>query len=188
MLKGMLRYGPPWKLAVIGLVAILAGVALILVDWNAPELAKFVAMLLIARGALHIVTTSFEGVDGAVSGSIGIVEAAVGIVLLVWPDATLEVIAVTVGLLVVVRGVLAVAISVATRNTHRHWKVELASALIEIALGVVLLVHSEGTRATAVTIGIVAALSGLVELVTACARLRLAHEAGDARVTLVASV
>jgi hypothetical protein len=36
--------GPPWKLAVIGMVAIIAGVALLLVDWTLASLAAFAAV------------------------------------------------------------------------------------------------------------------------------------------------
>src|SRR5690242_15266983 len=99
----MPTYGPPWKLALIGAVAVVAGVALLLVDWTVPQLAAFVAMLLVARGSLHVVTTDFEGVDGALATLRGVAEIGVGIALLAWPHPTLLVVAVLVGVLVLAR-------------------------------------------------------------------------------------
>lgn len=63
----MFSYRPPWKQALIGAVAVIAGVALLLTDWSLAQLVSFVAMFFVARGALHLVTMSFEGVSGALS-------------------------------------------------------------------------------------------------------------------------
>ena len=41
----MLSFGPPWKLALMGAVSLVAGIALFFVDWQLGELAAFVAML-----------------------------------------------------------------------------------------------------------------------------------------------
>src|SRR5260370_24850013 len=81
--------GPPWKLAVIGAVAVIAGIALLLVDWSLDQLAAFVAMFFVARGALHIVTTTFEGLAGALSALLGCGEAGRGVALLACPEPTL---------------------------------------------------------------------------------------------------
>jgi uncharacterized membrane protein HdeD (DUF308 family) len=40
----------PWKLAVAGGVGIVAGVALVSVDWTLASLAAFVGLALLARG------------------------------------------------------------------------------------------------------------------------------------------
>jgi hypothetical protein len=61
----MSTISPPWKVALIGSVAVVAGTALFLVDWTLAQLAAFVAMLFVARGALHLVTMTFDGVIGA---------------------------------------------------------------------------------------------------------------------------
>jgi len=100
----MSPFGPPWKLGVIGAVAVMAGIALFLVDWTTGQLAAFVAMLLVARGALHLTTTSFDGVTGALGTLQGAVEVGAGVVLLAWPHPTLLVLTVVVGAIVVVQG------------------------------------------------------------------------------------
>jgi hypothetical protein len=55
----------PWKLAVTGGVGIVAGVALVSVDWTLASLAAFAGLALVARGALYLVTSaSFLGLAG----------------------------------------------------------------------------------------------------------------------------
>jgi hypothetical protein len=63
----MSSFGPRWKLGVTGAV-VTAGIALILVDWTIARLTVFVATVLVARGALHITTTTLESVPGAPRG------------------------------------------------------------------------------------------------------------------------
>jgi uncharacterized membrane protein HdeD (DUF308 family) len=172
----MLSFGPPWKLALVGAVAVTAGVALLLVDWTLPQLAVFVAMLFIARGALHIVTVSFEGVSGALSTVLGGAELAVGLLLLVWPHPTLLVIVVVVGALVLARGIVDVAIILATRPGRAYWRINFAGAVVEIVLGVVLIARPGGTvGGTASTLGALAILEGVMEISAAAARARRAH-------------
>jgi hypothetical protein len=57
----------PWKLAVVATVAVAAGVKMLLTDWTLAGLTAFVALLLVASGALRIVITrSFRGVAGSI--------------------------------------------------------------------------------------------------------------------------
>jgi uncharacterized membrane protein HdeD (DUF308 family) len=169
----MLTSAPPWKTVIIGLVAILAGVALVLVDWQVNELAKFVAMLFIALGALHIVTSPFEGIEGGVSASMAGGEMAVGIALLVWPSPTLLVLGVIVGAAVTLRGAVAGTITLATRDTHKHWKLAFGERVVEFGLGVALIARPSGTvRGTAVTLGVLMMIAGLSEVVAGVSRMR----------------
>jgi uncharacterized membrane protein HdeD (DUF308 family) len=178
----MPTYGPPWKLALIGAVAVVAGVALVLVDWTVPQLAAFVAMLLVARGALHVVTTNFEGVDGALSTLQGVAEIAVGVALLAWPSPTLVVVAVFVGVLVLARNVVEVTIVLATRHEHRHWELALVTSVAEMAVAAVLITRPFGSvKATATTLGVLALLDGGVEIVVAIAQTRGRHHARNTR-------
>ena len=61
----------PWKLALIGAVPAVAGFAPLSVGWPLPQIATFVAMLFVARGALHIMTMSLEGIYGALDALHG---------------------------------------------------------------------------------------------------------------------
>jgi hypothetical protein len=167
----MSPFGPPWKLAVIGAVAVIAGIALLLVDWTIAQLAAFVAMLLVGRGALHLTTTSFDGVTGALGTLQGAVEGGAGVVLLAWPHPTLLVLAVLVGAIVVVQGTVDATIVGATRREHVHWTIRLFADVVQVGLGVALIAHpSDSVHTAALIIGVVAILAGVVEITTALTR------------------
>jgi uncharacterized membrane protein HdeD (DUF308 family) len=171
----MSTYGPPWKLGLMGGVAIVAGVALLRLDWTVAALAAFTAMLFIARGALHVVTTSFQGVAGGLATVQGAIEIGVGLVLLAWPDPTLFIVLIVVGATAIVQGTVDAPLVVATRADRPGWssRFRFAADLGQIAVGAVLILLRNGTvRAGAVTLGILAILAGGIELVTAIGRSR----------------
>ena len=120
----MFSYGPPWKQAVIGAVAVIAGLALLLIDWTLAQLVAFVAMFFVGRGALHLVTMTFEGVSGALSALLGCAEIGIGVLLLAWPNPTLLVLAAAVGGLVLVRGIVHATVVLATRAEQQHWALQ----------------------------------------------------------------
>jgi uncharacterized membrane protein HdeD (DUF308 family) len=181
----MSPYGPPWKLALTGAVAIAAGVALLLVDWNVAQLGALVAMLFIGRGALHVVTTtSFRGVTGALSALQGGGEIGVGLLLLAWPHPTLLVIAVVVGAWVVVQATVDATLVVATRGDQRRWWIRFGTDVVLFALGVALIARPAGTvDAAALTLGAIAVVAGAVEIATAVGRMRSEHRARRAQAT-----
>src|SRR5262245_22539629 len=150
----MPTYGPPWKLALIGVVALVAGVALLRLDWTLPQLVAFTAMLLIARGALHLVTTSFAGVSGGLAPLQGLVELGVGVVLLAWPDPTLLILMVLVAALAIVQGTIDATLVLATRADHPAWMVSVVADLGQIGIGVALVaVRTSSVRTGAVLLG-----------------------------------
>jgi uncharacterized membrane protein HdeD (DUF308 family) len=164
----MSPFGPPWKLGVIGAVAVTAGIALVLVDWTIAQLAAFVAMLLIARGALHLTTTTFDGVPGALGTLQGGAEVAAGVVLLAWPHPTLVAVGVIAGVLVVGQGVVDLTIVAATREEHVHWPVRFIADVVQVVLGGVLIARAAGTvRAVSLILGALALLGGGIEIAAA---------------------
>ncbi len=136
---------PTWKVAVIGAVALTAGCALVIVNWTLPQVAAFLAMLFIARGALHLVTTSFEGMPGALSALLGLGEVAVGLVLLIWPSPTVFVV-VVVGVWTITRAVTLGTNLLATRHQHPHLRLLLVAPMVEFAGGVALFARAVGHR------------------------------------------
>ena len=124
---------PPWKLAVIGAVAVIAGLALVLVDWTLAQLTAFAAMLFVARGALHIVTTSFEGPLGALSALLGCGEFGVAAILIARPGGTASATALTLGVLGVLQGVVEISTAIARYRNERR---SLAPAVVRSAAAV----------------------------------------------------
>ena len=172
----------PWKLAVSGGVGIVAGAALLSVDWTLAPLAAFVGLALVARGALHLVSAaSFVGFGGAfavleVAGDVG-----VGITALVWPEPTRLSLALLVGLWAIVRAVAGGTIAVTTRADRPWWLLFLVVAVAAGGLGVVLIARSNGSvRGTAVTIGLVLLLEGMREVSEAALRERQQRRLGRA--------
>jgi uncharacterized membrane protein HdeD (DUF308 family) len=140
----------------------------VIVNWTVPQLAAFLAMLFIARGALHLVTTSFEGMAGALSALLGLGEVAVGLVLLIWPSPTLLVIVVVVGVWTVIRAVTLGTNILATRRLHSHVRLLLIPPVVEVAAAVLLFARAPGTvREVAVIIGAVMMIDGVTELLLA---------------------
>jgi uncharacterized membrane protein HdeD (DUF308 family) len=155
-------------MAVIGAVALAAGCALIIGNWTVPQLAAFVGLLFIARGALHVVTTSFDGMSGALSALLGLGEVAVGLILLVWPSPTVFVIVVVVGVWTLTHAITLGTNILATRQQRPHARVLLVPPLVELAGGVALFARASGTvRDVAVVIGALMIVDGVAELLLA---------------------
>jgi uncharacterized membrane protein HdeD (DUF308 family) len=164
----MSPFGSRWRLGVTGAVVVTAGIALVLVDWTIAQLTAFVATVLVAHGALHITTTTFEGVPGALGMLQGGAEIAAGIVLLAWPHPTLLVLTVVVGALVLVQAIVDATIIASIRNQHPCWRARIVADIVQVLLGVALITRPAGTvRATSLTIGALAILAGGVEIAAA---------------------
>ena len=164
----------PWKLAVTGGVGIVAGVALVSVDWTLASLAAFVGLALVARGALQLVLTApFLGLAGAfavlgVGGDVG-----VGIAALAWPDPTLLSLAVLVGSWAILRAVVGGTIAVTTPAEHPPWPISLVFAISELIVGVIVIAGpGDSLRGLAVTIGLLALLEATREIAEAVFRSR----------------
>jgi hypothetical protein len=171
----MSSFGPPWKLALPGGVAVLAAVALLPVNWGTPATGRVRRDVFIGRGSLHVVTTSFQGVRGAHSALQGGGELGVSVLLLVWPHPTLLVVAVAVavGTWVVVRAAVAGSLVLATRGDRRRWWVRFGADVIELALGVALIARLVDTvHAAALTLGAIAVRAGTIEIATAVIHMR----------------
>jgi uncharacterized membrane protein HdeD (DUF308 family) len=167
----MLSFGPPWKLALAGSVGFVAGVALFLTDWQLSALVAFVAMFFVARGALHLATTSFEGTTGALSALQGGGEMVAGLLLLVWPSPTLVVLTVVVGVVVGVESIVDGVVVLTTRDDVPHWTLRVMVDLVEVVLAIALVARPEGTvDASAMTLGAIALVAGTLEIATALQR------------------
>ena len=173
-------------------MGIVAGVALLSVDWTVAPLAAFVGLALVARGALHLVIpVSFVGFAGAfavleVAGDVG-----VGITALAWPKPTLVSLALLVGLWAVLRALVGATIALTTRADHPCWLLSLVIAMIGGLFGVILIARSGGsTRDAAVVMGLWALLEGTREVSEAGflhRRERRLHRAAHATSSAAAS-
>jgi hypothetical protein len=165
-------YPTPWKRSVIATVCLAAGLKLLLASWTLAGVSAFVALLLVALGALRLVTTpAFDGLGGAAAVLAAGGDVAVGAVVLAWPSVTLLIFATVVGAWVAIRSVAAATIIVATRATYPTWVVALSVTIAELALAIVLIARPSGdVNGAALTVGAIAALEGALELEAVIAR------------------
>jgi hypothetical protein len=166
-------YPTPWKRSVIATVCLAAGLKLLLASWTLAGVSAFVALLLVALGALRLVTTpAFDGLGGAAAVLAAGGDVAVGGVVLAWPGVTLFILATVVGAWVAIRSVAAATVIVATRGTSSStWAVALAVTVAELALAIVLIARPSGdVNGAALTVGAIAVLEGALELAEAIAR------------------
>jgi uncharacterized membrane protein HdeD (DUF308 family) len=162
-----------WVLLVSGIVSIVAGGIVLIVDWTVGDLAVFLGVLFILRG---IFTMFSQPIDGSVRGwavALGLLEAGVGIAVLVWPDPTLLVVAALIGWWVLFSGVMTTVGSISARRILPYWGLFLALGIVEAVAGVWLLQQPGLTLvATVLAIGLWSVIYGIV-LTTASFELRL---------------
>ncbi len=106
-------------LAVIGVLSAIAGLILIKHPFN--TLVAFTLILgvwLVVVGISRFVNAfmSREGRGGAIV--IAVVDVAAGIVLLAWPDLSLSTLAVIIGIILIIRGLLFIVVGWGMRKVH----------------------------------------------------------------------
>ena len=152
-----------WVLLVSGIVSIVAGGIILLVDWTLGDLAVFLGALLILRGLFTLFT---QPVAGGVRGwavGLGLLELGVGIAVLVWPDPTLLVVAAVIGWWVLFSGVMTTVGSISARRILPYWGLFLALGIVEAVVGVWLLQQPGLTLvATVLAIGLWSIVYGIV--------------------------
>ena len=164
----------PWKLAVTGGVGIVAGVALVSVDWTLASLAAFAGFAL--RGTGRVVP-GHVGVVSGLAGAFAVLEVAgdvgVGITAIAWPDPTLLSLAVLVGSWAILHAIVGGTIAVTTPAEHPPWPLSLVFAISELVVGVIVIGRpGDSVRGVAVTIGLLALLEGTREIAEAAFRSR----------------
>jgi uncharacterized membrane protein HdeD (DUF308 family) len=155
-----------WVLALIGAITAILGV-IVIVRPVAGEfaLAVFIAAGFIISGIGDLVTAG-RWPRVWVPVVWGVLSLAAGIVTIVWPSITLEVLAVVIGLMLLVRGVIA-AMGALVDKPH-GWGVWLVIGLVEVAAGVAAIAWPDITiLIVAIIIGIDLLIAGLAELAVA---------------------
>jgi uncharacterized membrane protein HdeD (DUF308 family) len=157
-----------WVLFVTGIVSLVAGGLILSVNWSVGALATFVGFALVFRG---IFTTFGVPVDGSMRGwsvGLGLLEAAVGVAVWVWPAPTLSVLAAFIGWWVLFSGVMAIAGGIAGRPVLPYWVLTLTFGVIEIVVASSLLARPGLTVLAAVlAIGLWCIVYGIVDVMLA---------------------
>jgi len=122
-----------------GILLILLGVFLVIPSEEAHDLLIRGLGLLLCIAAVGVGSRLWMQTQARTYGPIAwlacIAPLVIGIILLIWPRESLEAIAVTVGIVVLLRGVIETSVGLANRS-QRGWEFWLARGLIAIALGI----------------------------------------------------
>ncbi|MBV8560869.1 MAG: DUF308 domain-containing protein [Acidimicrobiia bacterium] len=157
-----------WALLLMGLVSLVAGGIIIANDWTISDLAVFISVLLIIEGVFTLVGSPIDGSARTWSIVAGLVEIGTGIAIWVWPGQTLLVVAFFIGWLLLFRGIMATAGSIAARHLMPYWGWILALGIVEVLVAFYLLSRPALTLVAAVlAIGLVAMFYGVMEIVLA---------------------
>jgi uncharacterized membrane protein HdeD (DUF308 family) len=152
-----------WVALVAGVVSIAMGLAVLAIDWTVTALVVFTGILLVVRGVALVLSphySSGQAHEHAIAGALGIVG---GVVLLAWPDATLLVLAVLVGVWLAVSGGFQIVLSFARRRELPSWGLSLGIGVVELLLGIWAMRRPEVTLTLVVTvIGLWSVITGVL--------------------------
>jgi uncharacterized membrane protein HdeD (DUF308 family) len=154
-----------WALLLAGIVSVVAGGLILSIDWSVSDLAVFLGVLLIVRGVFTMFSVPVDGAMRTWAIVFGVLEALLGVAVLVWPDPTLLVVAFFIGWWVLFGGIMTIAGSISARGVIHYWGWLLALGILETVLGFWLLSRPGLTLvATVFAIGIWAIVYGVIQI------------------------
>ena len=163
--EGVARYWPFLLLG--GLISIVFGALILSIEWSVESLGTFIGVLYILQGLSLALTHPLDGSGRGTNLAGGVLAAAAGIALIVWPDKGIVVVGVFVGIFVVSYGLLHIVGSLANRHVP-YWWLMLVLGLIEVPIGIWALRRPGLTIAVIVTlVGAWAVVYGIWQCVLA---------------------
>jgi uncharacterized membrane protein HdeD (DUF308 family) len=167
-----------WPLLLLnGLVLIVAGVLIFSIDWSVRSLSTFLGALFIFQGLTYALTSGIDGRVRTMNVVTGLLSAAAGVAIIVWPEPGLVAVGVFLGSWLIVLGTLSISGAFAARKVLPDWYLLLLTGLLEVALGVLALANPGATIAALVTVGGIWAVAiGVMRIVLAFQIRRLPHD------------
>jgi uncharacterized membrane protein HdeD (DUF308 family) len=171
-----------WTLLLFnGLVLIVAGVLIFSIDWTIRELATFIGALFVFQGISQALTSGIDHRVRRTNVLSGLLSAAAGVAIIVWPGPGLTAVAIFLGAWLIVSGTLAISGAFATRRVLPNWWLLLILGLLEVPLGVLALANPGATLAALITVaGIWAVAVGAMRVVLAFELKRLPEDIDEA--------
>lgn len=142
-----------WVLLLNGAVLVVAGVLIFSIDWSTRSLATFIGALFIVHGVSEALTTGIGGRVRQVNVISGLLSMATGLLIIVWPDPGVAVVAIVLGAWLIVVGTISISGALAARRLLPNWWLLLVLGLVEIPLGVLALANPGATLAALITVG-----------------------------------
>jgi len=157
-----------WRLALNGVLLIVAGVLIFGIDWSTESLATFIGVLFIVQGVVEALTTGMNVLARRANVFTGLLRIASGVVIIAWPGPGLLAVAIVLGVWLIASGTLAVMGAFSARRLLPDWWLLLVIGLLEIPLGILALADPGDTLAALITVaGIWAVAVGVLRIVLA---------------------
>ena len=157
-----------WVFLIMGTLSVIAGVILLEVDWTLTHVAYFVGAIFIVRGLFDLGTRPVDGAPRSWSIGTGIINIAMGVILLAWPQPTLRVIAAIIGIWLLIAGLTLFVGGIANHGEDSLWWVTMSTGAISIVLGIWALRRPGLTLSIIIVlVGIWAILMGTLEIAAA---------------------
>jgi len=157
-----------WLLLLNGALLVVAGVLIFSIEWTTRELATFIGALFIFYGVSEALTTGIGGRVRQVNVITGLLSIAAGLLIIVWPDPGVAVVAIVLGAWLIVVGTMTITGAFAVRKLISDWWLWLITGLLEVALGVLALADPGATLAALITVaGIWAVAIGVMRIILA---------------------
>jgi uncharacterized membrane protein HdeD (DUF308 family) len=152
-----------WALLAVGVVSVIAGGLILIIDWSVADLAVFLGTLFVVRGILTMASLPLDGSPRGWAIAMGLLELGVGIALFAWPEPTLLVVAAFIGWWVLFSGVMTIAGAVSARRFLPYWGLWMALGIGEVVIAFWLLQQPGLTLVSAVlAIGLWSIFYGVV--------------------------
>lgn len=167
-----------WSVLLLnGLLLMVAGVLIFSIDWSVRSLATFIGALFIVEGGAMAMSGAIDASTRRTNVVLGLLSAAAGIAIIVWPSPGIIAVAVFLGAWLIATGTATIVGSFAARHILRNWWMWLILGLLEIPLGVLALADPGATLAALVTVAAIwAVVIGVTEVVLSFEVKRLPHE------------
>lgn len=171
--------GAWWVPLLSGIIAVIAGILILRIHWTVSGLAIFLGILFIVNGLGDILSPTFTGGPRTSSAWPGVLEAGVGLALIIWPGPGLTVIATFFGIWLLVGGMIEIAGALSNRDQSAWWLV-LLLGVFQFAIGIWAL------NRPGLTLQVLIALAGIWALVVGVMQVVLAFEWRNLRKTAAA--
>lgn len=148
------RVSRNWSLLLFnGLLMIVAGVLIFSIDWSVRSLATFIGALFILEGIAMALTTGIDRRVRQANVLTGLLSAAAGVAIIVWPAPGIVAVAIFLGAWLIVIGTITMSGAIAARRFIPDWWMLLILGLLEVPLGVLALANPGATLAAIITVG-----------------------------------
>ncbi|MCH2143151.1 MAG: DUF308 domain-containing protein [Phycisphaerales bacterium] len=137
--RDRIQHQGTWVVMLDGILLILLGVFLVIPDESAHDLIIRGLGILLCVAAImvgaRLWTSAMSRHMGPLAWLACIAPAVIGLILIIWPRESLEAIAVTVGVVVLLRGIIETAVGLSVRP-QKGWEFLSLRGVVTIALGI----------------------------------------------------